>query len=92
MLNGAHEAERIVNLIVDHRRNIRPHARAGKIQFDPFSQSAEIFNPSHWLDVDAARLHSALVNCGDAFETAYMAYKRLKRDEQKELFPDGLKP
>jgi len=86
------EAERIMNLIIGDWQRVRPHARAKKIGFDSFSWSVETFNPGDWSDVDAARLYSALLACGDAFETAHTLYNGLSPGEQKELFPDGLKP
>lgn len=86
------EAERIVNLIVGDWQKVRPHAIRKMGVDDPFAQATETFNPSHWLDVDATTLHSALVECGERFKTVRGIYKRLRPDEQKELFPDGLKP
>jgi hypothetical protein len=90
----ADEAERIVNLIVGDWQSVRPHTRAGKIGYDPFSQATETFDPIHWLDVDyAAGLHLALRGCGEAFEAAQTLCNTLSPDERRELFPDGgLKP
>jgi hypothetical protein len=45
------------------------------------------------LDVDAAGLHLALLDCNEAFEAAHTLCNRLSPDERRELFPDGgLKP
>jgi hypothetical protein len=94
MSAGAPEAERIVNLIIRDWQSVRPHTRAGKIGYDPFSQATETFDPSRWRDVDyAAGLHLALRDCGESFEAAQTLYNRLSPDERRELFPDGgLKP
>jgi hypothetical protein len=66
-------AERIVKLIIDDWQRVRPHVRAKEIGFDSFSWSVETFNPGDWSDVDAARLHSALLGCGEAFEKAHQS-------------------
>jgi hypothetical protein len=87
------EAKRIMDLIIDDWQKVRPHARAGKIEFDPFRQATDTFDPSRWRDVDPDGLHSALVSCGEAFEVAQTLYNRLSPDERRELFSDGgLKP
>ena len=94
MLAWAPEAERIVNLIIHDWRSVRPHTRAGKIGYDPFSQATETFDPTRWRDADyAAGLDWALRNCGESFEAAQTLYNRLSPDERRERFPNGgLKP
>jgi hypothetical protein len=61
MPKRADEAERIVKLIIGDWQSLRSHTRAAKIGYDPFSQATETFDPVHWLDVDAAGLHLALL-------------------------------
>ena len=86
------EADRIVVLIVHAWRHVRPYGAPQRIGWDPFEELAEIFNPSLWVEVDAAPLHAALFECGEAYKRTRTRYKKLTLKDGLDAFPNGLKP